>query len=196
MVAKILVTEQDGTPKQISFAKHSVLSPTAANELRATTDGSNETDVELELLNLADGNARQSAKVDLGANRAAEYTCRAAIEMQVAAATAGGEIEFYWSPSPSGTVGVGNSGGCSGADQAYTGYSADKDQSIQQLFFIGSMIMTDDGVDSLQIAEVGILRTTQRYGSLVIYNKCGQTICDTDAIESQIVLDPIIPESQ
>jgi len=196
MVAKLLVTEQDGTPQQISFATHGNLNPTAAYELRATTDGSNETDYELELLNLADGNARQSAKADLGANRAVEYICRAAIEMQVAAATAGGTIYFYWSPSMSSTAANGNAGGCSGADQAYTGYSADKDQSIKQLVFIGPMLMTDDGVDSVQIAEVGVLRPTQRYGSIVVYNQCGQTICDTDSNESQVVLDPIIPESQ
>ena len=74
MVAKLLVTEQDGTPKQLVFGDHAGdFSPTAANDLRITTDGSKETDVELVLLNLADGAAAQSAKVDLGANRADEY---------------------------------------------------------------------------------------------------------------------------
>lgn len=196
MVSKLLVQEQDGTPRQISFATHASLAPTTANEIRATTDGSNETDVEMSLLDLADGAARQSAKADLGENRAVEYVVRAAIEMQAVAATAGKSISFYWSPSQAATAGVGNAGGCSGVDAAYSGYSSDLDDAIKQLVYIGDMTMTDDATDSLQIAEVGVLRPTQRYGCLVVYNNCGQKLCDTDVSESQVVFDPIVPESQ
>lgn len=194
MVAKVLVTEQDGTPAQLCFANHAGdFSPTAANDLR---DGHTETDVELVLLNLADGSAAQSAKGDLGANRAPQYSCKACIEMHVAAATAGGTIEFYWSSSDSSTAATGNMGGASGSAAAYSGYSSDLADAVKQLQFIGVMTMTDDAVDSVQIGFVGILEPVNRYGSLIVKNECGQTICDTDDIQAHIVLDPIIPETQ
>lgn len=197
MANKNLVTEMDGTPQQICFGNHAGdFSPTAANDLRITTDGSNETDAELVLLDLADGAAAQSAKVDLGANRAAAYVCRACIEMQVAAATAGGVVEFYWAPSHITTAGTGNPGGASGAAAAYSGYSADLADAVKQLVFIGAMVMTDDTVDSAQIGIVGVLRPLGRYGSLIVKNECGQTICDTDDIEAHVVLDPIVDELQ
>jgi hypothetical protein len=193
MVSKLLITEMDDTPPQISFANFAGdFSPTAANDLRKGTD----TETELVLLDLVDAAAAQSAKADLGANRAAEYTVRACIEMQVAVADAGSVLEFYWAPSSSATAATGNAGGCSGSAGAYTGYSADLDDAKKQLMWIGVMTMTDDAVDSAQIGEIGILRTTQRYGSLVVVNATGATVCDTDDIEAHVVFDPIIPESQ
>lgn len=197
MPTKLLVTEQDGTPQQIVFGNHAGdFSPTAANDLRISTDGSNETDVELVLLNLVDAAAAQSAKADLGANRADSYRVRACIEMQVAVATAGEVVQFYWSESSSATAGTGNDGGCSGVAAAYSGYSADLVDSVKQLTLIGVLTMTDDAVDSVQIGKVGILSPGERYGSLVVKNEAGQTICDTDDIESVVVFDPIVPESQ
>lgn len=194
MANKILTTEMDDTPPQICFAHFAgdVFNPTGANDLRKGTD----TEVELVLQDLADGAACQSAKADLGADRADQYAVRACIEMQVAAATAGGAIEFYWSPSSSGTAATGNAGACSGSAEAYSGYSSDLADAVKQLQFLGVMTMTDDAVDSIQIAEVGILRTRERYGCLVVKNECGQTVCDTDDIEAHVVLDPIVPELQ
>ena len=197
MVSKLLVTEQDGTPKQIVFGNHAGdFNPTAANDLRISSDGSNETDVELVLLNLADGAYAQSSKADLGANRADEYTVRACIEMQVAVADAGSVLTLWWSPSHHATAANGNAGACSGVAGAYTGYSADPADAVKQLQLIGFMNMTDDAVDSIQIGQVGVLRTLERYGNLVILNSVGEIVCDTDDIEAHIVLDPIVPESQ
>ena len=193
MVAKILNTEMDDTPPQLSFANFADdFGPTPANDLRFGAD----TEVELVLLNLADAAAAQSAQGDLGVNFANEYLVTACIEMQVAAAGAGTVVEFYWNASSSSTVATGNMGGASGSAGAYTGYSADLAESVKQLIFIGAMIMTDDGVDSAQIGVVGVLRPMHRYGSLIVKNGTGQTICDTDDIEAHVVLNPIIPESQ
>jgi hypothetical protein len=92
MTNKILVSEQDGTPKQISFADHAGdFSPTAANTLEVGTP----TDCQLSLASVADGAARQSAKVDLGTERAEVYKVRAAFEL-AATPTAGDVIELYW----------------------------------------------------------------------------------------------------
>lgn len=193
MANKILLQPMDDTPAQISFANFAGdFNPTAANDLREGTD----TETELVLLNLADAAAAQSAKADLGAHFAAAYMCKACIEMQVAAATAGAVVEFYWSPSSAAAAATGNAGAASGSAAAYTGYSADLAEAIQQLIFIGSMVMTDDAVDSAQVGVVGRLSPPDRYGSLIVKNESGQTISDTDDIESHVVLNPIIPEIQ
>lgn len=193
MPNKILITEMDNTPAQISFANFAGdFSPTAANDLRKGTD----TETELVLLDLADAAAAQSAKVDLGVNFAERYSCVAAIEMQIAAAIAGKVIEFYWSASASATAGTGNMGAASGAAAAYSGYSSDLVDSVKQLIFIGNMVMTDDAVDSLQIGFVGDLYPPHRFGSLIVKNESGQTICDTDDIEAHIVLNAVIIEVQ
>jgi hypothetical protein len=193
MANKNLLTPMDGTPEQISFANHAGdFSPTAANDLQESTP----TTGELVLLNLADAAAAQSAQVDLGAKFAERYACVAAIEMQVAAATDGSTVDFYWNASASATAATGNMGAASGSAAAYTGYSADLATALRQLIYIGSMVMTDDAVDSLQIGFVGDLYTPHRYGSLIVANNTGQVICDTDDIEAHIVLNPVIPEIQ
>lgn len=193
MANKVLIQEMDDTPPQICFANFAGdFGPTAANDLRQGTD----TEVELVLLNLADAAAAQSAQADLSEHRAVEYLCTACIEMQVAAAVAGSVLEFYWNASASSTAATGNMGATTGSAAAYNGYSSDLDDAVKQLIFIGAMVLTDDAVDSVQIGMVGILNPPHRYGSLVVKNEVGQTICDTDDIEAHVVLSPIIPEIQ
>src|SRR5688500_5633843 len=96
-----------GTP--IVFADVTDYSPTLSGYTRTA---------QLDLTSIANGAARQSDKVDLGATRASRYLVRAAIELDVAP-TAGTVVDFYWSSSPSATAGTGNDGGASGADGAY-----------------------------------------------------------------------------
>ena len=145
---------------------------------------------------LVDAAAVQSAKADLGENRALEYNVRACIEMQVAVADDGSTVNLYWSPSQHTTAANGNAGGCTGVAGAYSGYSSDLATAKRQLEYIGPMNMTNDAVDSAQIGEVAVFRPTERYGSLVVINNAGETLCDTDDIETHIVFDPIVPESQ
>ncbi len=137
MVSRILVQEQDGTPKQIVFADHSNdFGPATANDLRISDDGSNEADYDIELADVADDVARQSAKADLGENRAQEYSVRAAFEF-AATPTAGETVGLYWAPSPSGTAENANPANVTGADAAYAGYSSNLDASLKQPEFIG-----------------------------------------------------------
>jgi len=189
MVAKILVTEQDGTPPQISFADHATdFSPTAANSLEVGTP----TDCQLDLTSVADGAARQSAKVDLGANRARYYAVRSVIEY--ASGVAAGDVtEFYWAPSGSATAGTGNPGNVSGSDAAYTGYSSNLADSLFHLQLIGSVRATAQVTTTVQVAEVGVFSPTERYGSLIVVAGDGFV---ADAVEQHVVFDPIIEESQ
>ena len=175
-----------GTP-QISFATHASLSPGAANVMELGTP----TEVELSLLDLADTTARMSAKFDLGANRAPWYTVRACLEWQVAAPTTALTVEFRvaWSNQSGATVG--NDAYVSGSDAAYTGSPATLVEGLSQTDFIGVQVATAD--IEFQISTIGILVPVSRYGILIVRNLAGQTLCDTDIIETNVVFDPAVP---
>ncbi len=176
------------TPKQISFATHASYVPTTNQVIEIGTP----TEVEMSLLNLADAAAVQSTKADLGAVRAPLYVVTACIEYQVAAPTTGTLIEFYWAASGQSGAGVGNPGYATGADGAYTGTPATLAEGVAQLAFIGVMVVTAD--IEFQIADIGVFSPTHRHGSLIVKNETGQTICDTDIIESAVVFTPIVDD--
>jgi len=193
MANKVLVLEMDSAPDQITFADFAGdFSPTAANDLRHASAA--DTEVQMALAAVADGAAWQSTKADLGSLRAAEYHVRAAFEM-AATPTAGAIIELYWAPSQHATAANGNPGGASGASGAYAGYVANLAASVKQLQFIGAFICTANATATVQIAEVGILRATERYGSLIVKNESNAAF-HADDVESHVVFDPIIPEIQ
>lgn len=186
------VLQKTGT--QIVFADHAGdFSPTAAYDLQQGTP----TDVELALASVANDAARQSDKTDLGATRAAKYTCMAAIEFAASGLTAGEIVEFYWAPSPesTGSAGNANPGGVSGSDSAYAGYSANLDASLKQLDYFGSLVVTGQATTDVQVAFVGELVPTERYGTLVLVNRSGAAI-HTDDVECHVVLTPVIDEVQ
>ena len=191
MANKLLITEMDSTPEQISFADHANdFSPTAANDLQFSTP----TTCQLSLASVADAAARQSAKVDLGADRAQSYAVRAAFEM-AATPTAGDVIELYWAPSSSSTAATGNAGGVSGSDAAYAGYSANLVPSVRQLQLIGVFVCTVQITATVQVAEIANFVPTERYGSLIVKNESAAAF-HSDDVESHVVFDPIVPEVQ
>lgn len=174
--------------KQISFATHGSYAPGTNNVIEIGTP----TEVEMSLLNLADGAAVQSTKADLGAVRADRYVLTPCIEYQVAAPTTATLIKFYWAASGQSGAAVGNPGYATGADGAYTGAPATLAEGISQLLLIGVMVVSAD--IEFQIADCGLLYPKHRYGSLIVKNDTGQTICDTDIIESAAVLTPIVDD--
>lgn len=191
MPNKVLITEQDGTPKQISFANHAGdFAPTAANSLEVGTP----TDCEIALTGLANAAARQSAKVDLGTDRARRYAARIAVEI-AATPTAGNTIDLWWAPSGSATAGTANAGGVSGADGAYAGYSSNLEASLLQLQPIGVGIVTAQATATVQVIECGTFSPTERYGSLVVVNRSGAAF-HSDDVEIHVVLDPVVDEIQ
>lgn len=191
MVSKILISEMDGTPEQISFADHANdFSPTAANDLQFSTP----TTCQIQLASVGNTAARQSVKVDLGENRAQVYKVRAAFEM-AATPTAGALIELYWAPSSSSTAATGNAGGVSGSDEAYSGYSSNLASSIGQLDEIGPFQCTVQVTGNVQIAEIGSFSPSERYGSLIVKNESNAAF-HSDDVECHVVFDPVIPEVQ
>lgn len=191
MANQVLILDAaSATPKQISFATHASYAPAANNVIEIGTP----TEVEMSMLNLADTAAVQSAKADLGIRRADKYVVTACIEFQVAAPTTGTLVEFYWAASGQSGAAVGNPGYVTGADGAYTGTPATLAEGISQLQFLGVLQVSADL--EFQIADIGVFSPTHRYGTLVVKNETGQTICDTDIVESAVVLTPITDEVQ
>ena len=175
-------------PKQISFATHGTYAPAATNIIEIGTP----TEVELALIDLLDTAAEQSAIADLGAARAARYVVTACIEYEVAAPTTGTFIEFYWAATGQATAANGNPGFTTGVVGPYTGTPADLDEALAQLQPIGSLQVTAD--IEFQIADIGTFSPTHRYGMLIVVNETGQTICDTDVVESAVVMTPIVDD--
>lgn len=171
---------QNGTA--IVFADVTDHSPATANNLGTRT-------AQLNLESVADGAARQSDKVDLGATRAEVYEVHAAIEI-AATPTAGEVIEFWWAPSFSGTAGTANPGGVSGADAAYAGYSSNMAAAIKQLQFIGDFVCTAQATGTIQQARVGAFRPKHRYGTLVVRNESGAAL-HSDAVEMSVLVSPL-----
>ena len=138
--------------------------------------------------------ARQGVKADLGENRALEYLVRAAFEF-AATPTAGQTVELFWAPSHKVTPGSGNPANVTGADAAYAGYSSNLDDSLKQLEFIGAFVVTVQVAAVVQVGEIAVFAPGERYGSLVIVNRSG-AVFHSDDVESHVVFDPIVPESQ
>lgn len=192
---KFLYTEMDGTPKQIVFADHAGdFSPTTANDLRKTSDGSQDLEVQLSMASVANAGFRQSAKFDFGENWAQEYQARGAFEI-AATPTAGKSINAFLSYSQSATAGTGNAGNASGSDAAYTGYSSNGAASVLQLHQISSFIVTAQATATVQVIEGWKFTPQGRYASLIVHDDTGAAM-HSDDVEIHIVLNPCVMEAQ
>jgi len=140
------------------------------------------------------GTARQSTKADLTVTRATLYSITASLEFATAPVT-GETVDFYWSPSHSGTAGKGNMGQTTGVDGAYAGGAAELAEGLKQLMFIGSMVMTADATTFIQTGIIGVFSPPDRYGNLVVHNNTSDDY-HSDAVEMAVAFDPIIIEVQ
>jgi hypothetical protein len=146
------------------------------------------------LASIAVNAARQGAKGDLGATRAARWSVLVEINLDVAA-SAGDLIEFWWSSSPSAVAATQNTGAASGSDAAYTGSAAGSvDETKHQLQYIGGLVLTPDADAVVQTQEF-VFFPLQRYGMPVVVNKADQ-ILEGDDDAHRITLTPIIDEVQ
>lgn len=150
---------------------------------------------QIDMTSLASAAARQGAKVDLGATRAAKYEVFVAVEF-ASGSVSGEKVDYYMAWSPSSTAANANPGGASGADAAYTGTAGDSlADSLRQLDYIGSMITTSDNTTTVQYQKVGEIFAPPRYVSPVVVNN-GTGAFVADAAETYIALIPIIDEFQ
>jgi hypothetical protein len=146
----------------------------------------------LDLGGLANAAARQGVKGDLGATRAAQYAVRVGIELDVDLSAAG-QVDVYWSTSPSGTAATSNTGGATGADAAYTD---GVDSHKEHLEYIGTLYLpatADD--DILYDGIIGVFSPKDRYGMPVVINRSGQAL-EADADTMYVALIPLVDEIQ
>ncbi len=149
---------------------------------------------QIDLTSVGAAAAREGAKADLGATRAAVFAVTVAIEFAVAP-TSGNVVAIWWAASPHATAGTANPGGCTGADAAYTGTAGDSlADSILQLDLIGVLSCTSDATTVVQFNPF-VYSPIHRYGFPVIYNEADQAFV-ADAVEMAVALTPIIDEVQ
>ena len=148
----------------------------------------------LTMASIANDAARQGAKGDLGALRAARYSFLVENNMDVIP-NAGRTLEYWWSSSPSATAGTQNTGACSGTDSAYTGSTGGSiDETKAQLQYVGVLVLTPDADTVIQIQEF-IFFPLQQYGMPVLVNKSGQAL-EGDDDSHRITVTPLIDEVQ
>jgi hypothetical protein len=152
-------------------------------------------DYAITLASLAVDAARQGVKGDLGATRGKVWGARVTANMDVAP-TAGTTLELYWAGSPSATAGTSNPGATTGTDAAYTGSAGGTvDQTVLQLEWIGSLILTPDADGVVQVQDVGRFVPVHRYGMPVLVNKADQAM-EGDDDSHKIEIFEVIDESQ
>lgn len=145
---------------------------------------------QIDLTSLAAGAARQSDKFDFGALRAGKYNLAAAIEF-LTAPIASETIDFYLAFSPNETPANANPGGVSGSDSAYTGYSSNLKDSLEQLFYVGSLTLTVQYTTIVQIdTNIGVFIPPERYATLIVVNKAAADNLVGDAVEMSVLISP------
>ena len=194
MANELLIQDVDGSSlSQIRFFVTGSFSPADAGT--NWTIGT-PTDVVLTLASVASAAGRQSAKVDLGAVRAEEYTLFGCVDYTEETPVAGQTVDYYWAPSTSTTQANGNVAGNSGADGAAPDGalgSITLAEFIKQCVYIGSLVVHDGAC--VQNGYVGVLRPPTRYGQLVVVNSGGDAF-EADDVEMHQVLNPLVPEIQ
>lgn len=184
------VDVKDTVGQQILFNVTGSYNPATLNDLEIGTP----TIVVFDLTSVAAAAAEASAKADLGAARAPEYMVHACIEMATEPVT-GTTFDFYWAPSGLAASGAGNPGWVHGNAAVFTGTPATLAEALKQLTRIGSMVMSADATASIQMAAIGVLRPTMRYGCLVVHNNTADAT-HNDVVEQAVSFTPIVPQSQ
>jgi len=149
---------------------------------------------QIDLTSLADGDARQGAKKDLGANRSPSYAVQVCLEFDVAP-SAGEVVHILWASSNSATAGTGNDGGSAstGADADWDPGGAtetDREEYMHHLTYVGAFVAAADAATTYQVMMINPeFKPPTRYGFPVLFNQSGQAL-EGDAVEMYIALIP------
>lgn len=197
MANEILIQDVAGSSlNPIVFGANASLDP-ADDGTNLTDDvGTDTVDVECGMSGVADGAGVQSAKADLGATRAPYYSVIATIDWTGETPTDGEVVEFYWAPSTSGTAGIGNVAGNSGADAACPDGALNSitlAEFVKLCIFIGVLPAHADG--GVQTGFVGNFSSPTRHGQLIVKNESGAAF-EADEVESHVVFMPLVYEVQ
>lgn len=132
-------------------------------------------DYAITLTSVTNGNGRQGAKGDMGANRARIWDVLFTSSVGTAVTAPTQELELWWAASDSATAGTDNPGNCDGTDNTY---NTTPDEVKQQLLFIGSLILSNNRGTNIQKQWLSFSPPC-RYGMPVVVNKTGQTLGST-----------------
>ncbi len=156
---------------------------------------------QLNLTSLDSGFARQGEKHDLDnglvLNR---YSHRYKVTMRIEFAADAGPMEgtsvdLYWAASLNASEDTANPGGVDGDDGPYTGtVGSSLEESLEQLQFLGSLLVTDDDEGTTQQSSFIVGLPTQ-FGIPVVVNSTNGIFND-NAIEMSITFTPIEWEIQ
>ena len=171
---------------QIVFADHATDFVGGAAKTSLEIAG---TDVQIDLTDVADTGARESAKVDLGVSRAPAYSVMASLEF-AATPTTGEVVELYWAPSPISTAANGNPMNIDGVDAAAPSGIGTLAELVKACIFIGNFVATNDPTTAVQTAFIGTFVPPERYGILIVKNETGAAF-HSDAVECHVVFSPI-----
>ncbi len=177
---------------QICFADHDgdFVGGAAKTSLEVTP-----TDVQIALVGVADTEARESDKADLGATRARAYSVMASLEF-AATPTSGALVEFYWAPSPISTAANGNPMNINGEDADAPSGIGTLAELVAACDYIGAFVCTDDATGAVQTALVSkAFEPGERYGILIVKNESGAAL-HSDDVECHVVFNPIVDEIQ
>ncbi len=196
MANEILIQDVAGSSlEQIIFYVSGSFSPTDSGT--NWTIGGTPIEGVLTLAGVADGAARQSDKIDLGALRAESYDVFGCVDYT--GETPGvGTIDYYWSPSGIVTQGSGNVAGNSGADADAPGGALGSITLAEFLLllnatYIGSLTTHDGAV--VQNGYVGRFSPPARFGQLIVVNNGGDAF-EADDVEMHQVMNPVVREIQ
>ncbi len=127
------------------------------------------------------GAARQGDKADLdtGGSAVNRFPAKFTVTLRLDMAAAPGAdvmIKVYWAHSTSSVAATANPGGCTGVDGAYTGTAGSTvAESVKQLQYLGSLMLTADGVGVVQQQTFSATLPTQ-WGSPVVHNLADEDI--------------------
>jgi hypothetical protein len=175
-----------------SFADH--VGDFIGGATKTSIEPAGSTDVQLAVVGVAAGAARESAKVNLGAVRAARYSVNMSCEWATAPVT-GETVDLYWAPSPNATAANGNPQSIDGVDaDAPSGHST-LTELLAVCQSIGSFVASADATATVQTGYVGIFSPAERYGMLIWVNSTSDDV-HSDDVECVVIMTEIVDEVQ
>lgn len=138
---------------------------------------------------LAVSSARQSAPVDFGTPRAANWLVRL-MAAYGTSPTAGRTIDVYIAYATA-TASANFPAAIGSADTAYTGYGTTA-TSLPQLEYVGSMILSAN--TGAQTMDIGVITPKLQYGVFVVYNN--SDIALSSATAATLTATPIKDQAQ
>ncbi len=184
------------TGTQYIFANHD--DDFVAGGAKTSLQQSGQTDVQIDLTDVADTAGWESVQVDLGATRAdLGYSFMASFEFAATPVT-GEPVELYWAPSPDSTAANGNVMSIDGLDAAAPSGIGTLAELVDACQFIGSFICTNDATGAIQTGVInreGPFFPLERYGILIVKNESGAAF-HSDAVEIHISMTEILTDIQ